>query len=330
MNHLACIRIFKRVVELGSFSKASDELSISQSSVTKSITQLEQHLGARLLNRNTRGISLTEDGLTYYERCTSIITEVDNADAAVGQRCKTLAGTLRISTSVAFGRRILAPMLMDFMRQQPHLKIDLTCEDSYIDLVTHGIDVALRMGRLTDSSMGCRYIGHNPWVMVASPRYLADRPAPQNPADLRAHDCIVYSSVQGDAVWQLRPPTGDPQSVVVDGPLRSNNLSTLLSAARSGMGIAILPRYVASASLAAGEVVAVLEDFSLPGQELHAVFPSPKQVPRKAQALIDFLIPRFKTDWWERRSPANAVEIPKHKEPPKTRQSRGKPGVQVP
>src|ERR1700721_1108841 len=131
MNHLSCIRIFKRVVELGSFSKASEELSISQSSVTKSITQLEQHLGTRLLNRNTRGISLTEDGLTYYERCTSIIAEIDNADAAVGQRSKTLAGTLRISTSVAFGRRILAPMLMDFMRQQPRWKIDLTGQASY-------------------------------------------------------------------------------------------------------------------------------------------------------------------------------------------------------
>jgi DNA-binding transcriptional LysR family regulator len=268
--------------------------------------------------------------LTYYERCTGIIAGVDDADAAVGQRSKTLAGTLRISTSVAFGRRILAPMLMDFMRQHPDLKIDLTCDDSFIDLVTHGVDIALRMGRLSDSSMGCRYIGHNPWVMVASPRYLADRPAPRSAADLKAHDCIVYSSVQGDAVWQLRPRTGDPQSVVVDGPLRSNNLSTLLSAARSGMGIAILPRYVASASLAAGEIVTVLEEFSLPGQELHAVFPSPKQVPRKALALIDFLIPQFKEEWWDRRSPANTVETPRRTEPLKARQSRGKPGIQVP
>lgn len=300
MNHLSCIRIFKRVVELGSFSKTSEELSISQSSVTKHITQLEQHLGTRLLNRNTRGISLTEDGLTYYERCTSIIAEVDDADAAVGRRRNTLAGTLRMSTSVAFGRRILAPMLMDFMRQQPHLKIDLTCEDSYIDLVTHGMDVALRMGRLSDSSMGCRYVGHNPWVMVASPRYFADRAPPRNAGDLKAHDCIVYSSVQGDAVWQLRPQAGELQSVVVDGPLRSNNLSTLLSAARSGMGIAILPRYVASASLTAGDLVTVLDEFGLPGQDLHAVFPSPKQVPQKVLALIDFLIPRFKGEWWDR------------------------------
>jgi DNA-binding transcriptional LysR family regulator len=216
MNHLACLRIFKRVVELSSFSKASEELSISQSSATKQISQLEQHLGTRLLNRNTRGISLTEDGTVYYERCKVIIAEVDIADSTVGQRSKSLAGTLRISTSVAFGRRILAPMLMDFMRMQSQLKIDLACEDGYVDLVAHGIDVALRMGRLSDSSLGCRYLGHNPWVMVAAPRYLANHSEPESPADLTHHDCIVYSSVQGDAVWQLRPQLGDTQTVVVE------------------------------------------------------------------------------------------------------------------
>ena len=302
MNHLASMQIFKRVVELGSFSKASEVLAISQSSATKHITQLEEHLGARLLNRNTRGISLTEDGTTYYERCNSIIAEVDDADAAVGRRNKTLAGTLRISTSVAFGRRILAPMLIDFLQQQPHLKLDLGCDDRYVDLVTRGVDVALRMGSLSDSSLGCRYIGHNPWTMVAAPTYLAKRPAPNDPRDLTEHRCIVYSSVQGDAVWQLRPGTEEPQAVVVDGPLRSNNLSTLLSAVKSGLGIAILPRYVASGALATGEIVAIMEEYSLPGQDLHAVFPSAKQVPRKAAALIDFLLPRFTNNWWDRHA----------------------------
>ncbi len=137
----------------------------------------------------------------------------------VGERSKSLAGTLHISTSVAFGRRVLAPLLMEFMGSQPQLKVDLVCNDDYVDLVTHGVDVALRMGRLSDSSLGCRYITHNPWVMVAAPGYLAGRSEPRCPADLKHHECIVYSSVQGDAVWQLRSKAGVVQTVAVKGSL---------------------------------------------------------------------------------------------------------------
>ena len=308
MDHLSSIRIFTRVAELGSFSKAADELVLSQSTVTKNIAWLESHLSARLLNRNTRGVSLTEAGNLYYERCRVILKEVDDADSLVGRRSEGLAGTLRISTSVALGRRIISPILIDFMREHPQLKIDMTCEDSYVDLVARGIDVALRMGRLADSSLGGRHIGSNPWVMVASPRYLAARGTPQAPRDLASHDCIVYSSVQGDAVWQLRSRQGDSQAVVVNGRLRSNNLSTLLAAVHLDLGIAILPNYVASPSLRAREIVSVLDAYTLPGQELHAVFPSPKLVPEKVSSFIQFLRPRFEGAWWDaerRRFPSH-------------------------
>jgi DNA-binding transcriptional LysR family regulator len=190
-------------------------------------------------------------------------------------------------------------MLIDFMREHPHLKVDMTCEDAYVDLVSRGIDIALRMGRLADSSLGGRYIGSNPWVMVGSPQYLADQGTPQSPEDLNGHDCIVYSSVQGDAVWQLRSQDGKSHVIIANGRLRSNNLSTLLSAVHLGLGIAILPSYVASASLRSGEIVRVLEDYSLPQQELHAVFPSPKLVPQKVATFIRFLIPRFEGTWWD-------------------------------
>jgi DNA-binding transcriptional LysR family regulator len=208
-----------------------------------------------------------------------ILAEVDHADSMVGRRSKPLAGTLHISTSVGFGRRVLAPLLMDFLRLQPQLKMDIACNDNYVDLVAHGIDVALRMGRIADSSLGCRYITHNPWVMVAAPSYLAGRSEPRCPIDPKHHDCIVYSSVQGDAVWQLRSTTGIVQTVAVKGPLRSNNLSALLSAAMAAFGIAILPRYVASTALAAGDIISIMEKYALPRQDLHAVFPSSKQVP---------------------------------------------------
>jgi DNA-binding transcriptional LysR family regulator len=307
MDQLTGFRIFARVVELGSFSKAADDLAVSQSTVTKHIAWLESHLGARLLNRNTRGISLTEGGGLYYERCKAILKDVDDADAAVGHHSGALTGTLRISTSVAFGRRIVAPMLIEFMQLEPQLKIDITCEDAYVDLVSRGIEVALRMGRLADSSLGGRYIGSNPWVMVASPGYLAEHPAPRTPKELNDHDCIVYSSVQGDAVWQIRSREGEIHAVVVNGRLRSNNLSTLLSAVQLNLGIAILPTYVASSSLKSGQTVRVLEDYILPEQELHAVFPSPKFVPQKVTAFIHFLTPRFKGSWWDSDQRAGAM-----------------------
>ncbi|WP_342713121.1 LysR family transcriptional regulator [Bradyrhizobium sp. B124] len=300
MNHLTGLRVFKRIVELGSFSRAADDMTISQSTVTKHVTQLEKHLGTRLLNRNTRGISLTEEGRIYYERSKSIISEIDEADASVGRRSKALEGVLRISTSVTFGRRIVSPLLIEFMREQPHLKADIACEDGYVDLVSRGIDVALRMGRLPDSCLGSRFLGSNPWVMVASPRYLRSRGTPYEPKDLAGHDCIVYSSVQDDAAWQLRSSAGTSTTIVVNGRLRSNNLSTVLIAVKLDLGIAILPRYVAVDELRAGNIVTVLDDFALPDQQLHAVFPSPKLVPRKSIALINFLLPRFKGDWWNR------------------------------
>jgi len=298
MNYLIGLRVFKRIVELGSFSKAADDMTICQSTVTKHVTQLEKHLGARLLNRNTRNISLTEEGRIYYERSKTIITEIDEADASVGRRSKALEGVLRISTSVTFGRRIVSPLLIEFMREQPHLRVDIACEDNYVDLISRGIDVALRMGRLHDSSLGSRFLGANPWVMVASPRYLHARGVPYEPKDLTSHDCIVYSSVQGDAAWELRSSAGVSTTIVVNGKLRSNNLSTILHAAKLDLGIAILPRYVASDDVRSGAVVTVLDDFALPDQQLHAVFPSPKLVPRKSTALINFLLPRFKGNWW--------------------------------
>lgn len=299
MDHLTSIRIYMRIVELGSFSKAAADLNVSQSTTTKHLRWLENHLGVRLLNRNTRGVSLTEAGKLYYDRSKVIVKEVENADSIVGRGSEELVGTLRISTSVAFGRRIVSPMLIDFMLEHPQLKIDMSCEDTYVDLVSSGIDLALRMGRLTDSTLGGRYIGSNPWVMVASPEYLVAHGTPEKPDDLTSHDCIIYSSVQGDAAWQLRSPDGKSHAIVVTGRLRSNNLSTLLSAACLNLGLAILPSYVASFSLKSGELTRVLGDYVLPQQELHAVFPSPRLVPRKVTALIRFLMPRFQDGWWD-------------------------------
>ena len=294
------LQVFTRVVETGSFSKAASELGISQPTATKAVAEVEQRLGARLLHRSTRGVTPTEVGSLYYERCKSIVRDFDEAESIASLVHKEQVGTLRISTSVAFGRRVMAPLVLAYMRHQPTLQIDLSFDDRYVNLVEQGVDVAVRMGPLADSTLGARYLGINPWLTVASPGYLQRHRAPKKPGDLSGHECVVYSSVQGDARWLFRSPDGQEESVLVRGSLRTNNLSAVLSACIDGRGVAILPHYVARESLKRGGIVPLLQDYSLPSQEVHAVFPSPKLVPHKVSSFIAWLQEQMHGDWWAR------------------------------
>ncbi|GAB3471533.1 LysR family transcriptional regulator [Polaromonas eurypsychrophila] len=299
MDRLQVMHMFVRVVETGSFSKAAREFSTTQPTVSKQIAATEERLNVRLLNRNTRGVSLTESGALYYEKCKIIVRETEEADNIVRLRQSQAQGMLRIGTSVAFGRRVIVPLALDFMKRHPQVQLDLSFEDRYTDLVSQGLDVAVRMGKLADSSLGSRYLGVNPWVMVAAPRYLKKYGTPKKPRDLSGHAALIYSSVLGDDVWRLISPKGEAVTVPVAGRLRSNNLSAVLAAARNGLGIAAMPRYVAADSLASEQVLEVLADHSLPEQEIHAVFPSPKLVPGKVQAFVAYLQGRFAERWWE-------------------------------
>jgi DNA-binding transcriptional LysR family regulator len=256
MDRLDAMHMFVRVVETGSFTKVAHEFATTQPTVTKQVAAMETRLKVRLLNRNTRGVSLTEAGALYYEKCKAIVNDVAEADKVVQVRQTQVQGQLRIGSSVAFGRRVLIPLALEFMT-------------------------------------------HNPWVLVASPTYLRKRGTPRRPSDLKEHATLIYSSVQGNDLWRLRNASGEPVSVPVTGRLRSNNLSALLAASRSHMGIAALPRYVAHDSLQAGRVVEVLKTCRLPEQEIHAVYPSPRLVPQKVQSFIAFLQGQFDAEWWE-------------------------------
>jgi DNA-binding transcriptional LysR family regulator len=310
MDRIQAVRLFVRVVDLGSFSKAAAELGIGQPAATKQVARMEAQLGARLLHRTTHGVTPTEIGTLYYEKCRLIAHHVEEAESVAALLQSQLQGGLRVSTSVAFGRRVLAPMVMRFMKLNPQLHVDLSCDDRFVNLVEQGIDVAIRMGRLADSSLGSRHLGLNPWVVVASPDYLAQRGTPATPQDLQAHDALVYSSVQGDARWQFTSPQGEVESMPVRGPLRSNNLSTLLLAAREGLGITALPRYVAEESIASGTVDCLLEGWTLPVQEIHAVYPSPRMVPAKVTQFIEWLRGQFGPAWWVRPSLRSAPDGP--------------------
>jgi DNA-binding transcriptional LysR family regulator len=298
MDRVTGLQLYIRVVETGSFSKAAEELHVAQPTATKHVAALEQRLGVRLLHRSTRGVTPTEVGALYYDKCKSIVAALDEADSLAALQQGSAGGTLRVTTSVGFGRRVLTPLVLRYMREQPTLAIDVSFDDRYVNLVEQGIDVAIRMGRLADSTLGARYLGINPWVMVAAPRYLDARGAPRVPAELADHDCLIYSSVQGDERWHLSGPSGDGTAVPVRGPLRSNNLSLVLAACRDGFGIAILPWYVAHESVADGSVQPLLADYALPAQQMHAVFPSPKLVPSKVTAFIAFLQRALDGEWW--------------------------------
>ncbi len=300
MDRITGVQLYIRIVETGSFSRAAADLGITQPTATKHVAALEAKLGARLLNRNTRGVSATEVGALYYERCKAIQREIEAADNLASLLQGAVGGQLRVSTSVAFGRRVVVPLALRFMAEHPQLTLDLSFEDRYVNLVEQGVDVALRMGRLADSSLGATWLGVNPWLAAAAPKYLERRGTPREPDALSAHDCLVYSSVQGDDRWPFDLPGGGSRMVPVRGPLRSNNLSAVLAACRAGMGIALLPWYVARESLESGAIVQVLAEHALPAQELHAVFPSPKLVPQKVRSFIDFLKLELAGDWWAR------------------------------
>jgi DNA-binding transcriptional LysR family regulator len=298
MDRIQAIRLFIRVVDLGSFSKAAADLRIGQPSATKLVAQLEKQLGSRLLHRSTHGVVPTEIGLLYYDKCKLIAHHLEEAESVAALLQSQVQGGLRISTSVAFGRRVLVPLLVRFMKLNPKLQIELSFEDGYVDLVEQGIDVAIRMGRLADSTLGARFLGINPWVLVGSPAYLAQRGVPSQPEDLVNHDALVYSTVQGDDKWLFTGLDGQLHPTAVRGTLRSNNLSALLAAARADMGLAALPWYVANESVKAGAVQAVLTEWTLPSQEIHAVYPSPRQVPTKVSGFIGWLQGQISDTWW--------------------------------
>ena len=299
MDRIQSLQLFLRVVDLGSFSKAARDLGIGQPSATKWVAQLERQLGARLLYRTTHGVTPTEIGLLYYEKCRLIAHHLEEAQSVGSLLQSGQEGNLRISTSVAFGRRVLSPLVVKFMQMHPKLQIDLNFEDRRVNLVEQGIDVAVRMGTLADSSLGFKYLGVNPWVLVCSPKFMQEHGLPLNPGQLSQSPALVYSTVQGDARWHFTGPLGQAITVSVKGPLRSNNLTALAEAAVAGMGFAVLPRYVAQEKIQSSALVHVLADWALPTQDIHAVYPSPHLVPTKVQSFVAWLQGQFSERWWE-------------------------------
>ena len=293
MDLIQSMEIYRRVVEAGSFSAVAKEQSLSQPSISKHIAALEKRLGIKLLNRSTRQLNLTEAGANYYRHCLQILEEIEKAEAHIRQTQLHPQGTLRISTPMTFGRLFIVPHLWDFMNLYPDLKIDLISDDNYIDLVKEGVDVAIRVGPLQDSSYVAKPLGFSPLVMVASPDYLARRGKPTSIQDLSQHDCLVYSLLSEQNSWHFSSINGE-EKVNVSGKFITNTPDAMHAAALAGMGIAIISWWAAKEEIKAEQLQVILPDHLPKAMDIHAIFQQRRYVSQKVKLFIEYMSAIFK------------------------------------
>lgn len=309
MNTFEGMNLLIEAVDGGSFSAAGRELGMAPSSIARGIAALEDDLGIRLLNRTTRSLSLTEAGRLYLERARRILADVEEARLSVTQLEADPRGTLRLNVATAFGRIQIVPMLPDFLAHYPDLTIDLTLTDAFVDLVEEGIDLAIRLGELKDSSLIARRLAPNDRVLCASPAYFDRRGRPAAPCDLQEHNCLIYKRGNDRAIWHFRGPDGVLQDVQASGDFQTNNTEALHAVTIDGLGITILPTWLIGRDLAVGRLERVLEDYAVSPTALdtsiYAVFPYNRHLSPKVRAFVDALVARFTpTPPWERAAPA--------------------------
>jgi DNA-binding transcriptional LysR family regulator len=295
------MQVFVRVAALGSFSAAARVLNLSQTMVTKHVAALEERLGVKLLHRSTRKLVLTEGGRTYLAACERILAEIDEAETSASLDRIEPRGTLRLNVPLTFGFRQVAPALSEFSRIYPAVSFDLGLADRYVDLMEEGWDMAIRIGRLKDSSLVARRLAACRTIVCASPAYLKERGVPQDLGDLAQHNCLGYTlpSAIGADRWAF----GSDGDIVVPirGNLRANNGDALLAAALAGQGLIYQPTFIVSDSLREGSLVPVLTGYPTYEPAIHAVLPSGRQAPAKVRAFVAFLAERFgRNPKWDR------------------------------
>ena len=287
------MNMFIRVVETGSFSAVAKEMNSTQPTISKNIAELESWLGAKLLNRSTRSLRLTETGTDYYERCVAILQDVEEAEQVVGQLQTQPKGLVRVSTVVAFGRLHIVPRLAEFFDKYPEIKIDVRLSDRVVDLVEEGVDVAFRMGTLADSTLIAKKLCFSPWVTVAAPQYLEKNGVPTHPRDLKEHNYLVYSDAGVRREVQFQDQ-GQPFYVRAEGSVTSNNTEALRTALLCGLGISRVPKWLVGDAVALGELVPVLDEFQPSPLSVYAVYPPGRHLPSKVRCFIDFFADQLK------------------------------------
>ncbi len=301
MDRLTEMEAFANVVDQGGFTDAARKMGISKSAVSKHVSSLEARLGARLLNRTTRRVSPTEIGLAYYDRARRVLNDAGEADALVTAMQSEPSGLLRISVATDFGVNHLSPLLSGFLADFPEITVNMVLNNRYVELISEGFDLAVRIGDLEDSTLRARKLTETNKRMIAAPGYFARYGRPRKIDDLNAHKLLHYSNQPSGNVWKLTAPSGEKRQVRTAGWLSVNDGQSLLNAAISGLGIAYLPSYLYAGALRDGLVEDAIPSLPVESQGIYAVYPPGRFTQPKVRAFIDFLVQAFAgkgpTDW---------------------------------
>jgi DNA-binding transcriptional LysR family regulator len=293
---LALFQTFIRVVEAGSFTAVATERNTSQPTISRQIATLEEHLGCLLFQRTTRSLTPTDDGRVFYEHALRTLESASEAEGAVGRRRGKPSGRLKLACSVVFGRLHIIPRLSRFMARYPDIEIDLVMNDGFSDLVEEGIDLAIRVGAISDNNLIARRVGTTRRAVVATPDYLVQRGSPQSPDDLQHHNCIVYSRLSAGENWSFTGENG-PIIVPISGTFHVNSTEGVRQAVLQGLGIGYIPVWhFVDSEIETGRLSVLLSDFAAESQPISAVYPSRRFLAPKIRVMIDFLAAEFEID----------------------------------
>ena len=293
MDRLTEMEAFATVVDQGGFTDAAKKMGISKSAVSKHVSSLEARLGARLLNRTTRRVSPTEIGLAYYDRARRVLNDAGEADALVTSMQSAPSGLLRISVATDFGVNHLSPVLGEFLQEFPEITVNMVLNNRYVELISEGFDLAIRIGELEDSTLRARKLCETNRRMIASPEYFEKYGRPQKIDDLNEHKLLHYSNNSAGNVWKLTAPSGEKRQVRTAGWLTVNDGQSLLNAAIAGLGIAYLPSFLYAEAMDQGLVMEAIPELPMENQGIFAVYPPGRFTQPKVRAFIDFLVHAF-------------------------------------
>ena len=288
MDKLNAISVFCKVIETQSFTQAANQQNISVAMASKLVSQLEEHLKTRLLQRTTRKIVPTEAGMLYYQRCQAILLDLSEADSSISNMATSLQGNLLISVPRDFGLLYISPNLPKFIELHPNLHVEIEFEDKRVDLFAEGYDLALRIGYMQDSSLVARKISSSPMHFVASPSYLESRGTPLTPDDLEYHQGLLYKSSLNQVHWQSTK-ANQIQRYKIQSKVVSNNGMALLEMTKAGLGISNSPNFFVKDALASGELVEILSEYKQKPLDIYVVYPNRRHLPAKVRAFIEFL-----------------------------------------
>lgn len=306
MERLSDIAVFVQVVDSGSFTAAAERLGLSKAVVSKYVTRLEDHLGARLLNRTTRRLSLTEVGRTFYARSQAGLREIEEAEAEVSRLQGAPRGTLRLNVPMSFGILHIAPAIPEFLARYPELAVDMNLDDRQIDLVEEGFDLAIRIAELPDSSLVARRLAPCRHVVCGAPGYFQRQGVPRTPRELGDHNAITYQYQMTAREWHFLAPDGATLRVPISGTIQMNNSLALREALLYEAGITLTPTFVVGADIQAGRLQAVLTDYKTLELSIYAIYPQHRHLSPKVRAFVDFIAERLAEEpYWDLKQPGS-------------------------